>query len=198
MDDLARGRSKVVRWWRARLPGLVLWELWATSRRMEGPLCAADGAWSGLEEGEGDGDGQAHKDCLHLPPSPIDPHGSTVTEESPGCGAGGREVGKSSMYSWVTSSRSEPQGEAKITFNGNYPVTSAWVICQFLFSLTSRFLFPLLLLTVSWSASHFCFVGCSYRVRPVWFYCWSFKEACQKREYLKAHTQFTHSCNIRE
>lgn len=87
---------------------------------------------SGLEEGEGDGDGQAHKDCLHPPPSPIDPHGSTATEESPGCGAGGREggreVGKSSMYSWVTSSTSEPQGEAKMTFNGNYPVTSAWVM----------------------------------------------------------------------
>lgn len=62
---------------------------------MEGPLCAADGAWSGLEEGEGDGDGQAHKDCLHLPPSPIDPHGSTVTEETPrlwGWREGGGEV----------------------------------------------------------------------------------------------------------
>lgn len=53
---------------------------------------------SGLEEGEGDGDGQAHKDCLHPPPSPIDPHGSTATEESPGCGAGGREGGGEVIY----------------------------------------------------------------------------------------------------
>lgn len=55
----------------------------ATSRWIKGPLWAADGAWPGLEEGEGDGDGQAHKDCLHPPPSPIDPHDSTATEESP-------------------------------------------------------------------------------------------------------------------
>lgn len=73
------------------LAGLVLRELRATSRWIKGPLWAADGAWPGLEEGEGDGDGQAHKDCLHPPPSPIDPRDSTATEESPVVGLeGGR------------------------------------------------------------------------------------------------------------
>lgn len=88
MNTIWRGRGE------ACLPGLVLRELWATSRRIEGPLCAADGAWPGLEEGEGDRDGQAHKDCRH-PPSPLDPHWSTATEKSLSCGAqvgGGGEV----------------------------------------------------------------------------------------------------------
>lgn len=63
------------------LMDLVLRELRATSRWIKDPLWAADG--TGLEEGEGEGDGQAHKDCLHPPPSPIDPHDSTAKEESP-------------------------------------------------------------------------------------------------------------------
>lgn len=47
-------RTGVEKWGSGGGPGLVLWELWATSRQIEDPLCAADGAWSGLEEGEGD------------------------------------------------------------------------------------------------------------------------------------------------
>lgn len=175
IDDLARGRSKVVHWWRARLPGLVLWELWATSRRMEGPLCAADGAcvWVG-----GGRRGWRWTGSQRLPPPAPVSHRPTWVHclrriprlwgwreggrwGSHLCTAGLHRQGPSlrERQKWLLMETTQwPQLES----------------CQFLFSLTSGLLSPLLLLTVSWSASHFCFVGCSYRVRPVWFYCWSF------------------------
>lgn len=61
------------------------------------------------------------------------------------------------MYSWVTASRSEPQGEGKFTLNGKqvYPVTSALVCPHVVISvpLTSGLIFPFVLpLTVSWPA----------------------------------------------
>lgn len=107
-----------------------------------------------MEEGEGDGDGHAHKARLHPPPSPIDPHDSSATEESPVVGLeGGREVGKSSMHSWVAASRSVPRGEAEFTLNGKqvYPVTSALVCPHVVIyvSLNLSASFPFVPLTVS-------------------------------------------------
>ena len=100
---------------------------------------------------------------LHPPPSNYRfLHDSTAIEESPSqlcvcvyvCVGRG---GESSMYSWVTASRSEPQGEGKFTLNGKqvYPVTSALVCPHVVISvpLTSGLIFPFVLpLTVSWPA----------------------------------------------
>lgn len=119
-------------------------------------------------------------------PSPIDPHDSTTTEESRGIDAGGREVGKSSMYSWVTTSRSEPQGEAKFTLNGKqvYPVTSALVRPNVVISVSLNFSASFfVLLTIPWSASHFCLlaaVRAQLQSEDCHILCLSFKEACQK------------------
>lgn len=72
--------------------------------------------------------GQGHKDCLHLPPCHINPHRALLPHKNPPVLDAGSQV---------TSSRSEPQGEATITRNGKYIVTSAlvrplWLISAFL------------------------------------------------------------------
>lgn len=119
---------------------------------IKGPLWAADGSWPGLEEGEGDGDGQAHKDCLYPPPST---HMIPLLQKNPqlwGC----REV-----YSWVYCIK--PQGETSFTLNGKqvYLVTSALVFPHVVISVSHNLStsFPCVLLTVSWSVSHFCLLA---------------------------------------
>lgn len=50
----------------------------------------------------------------HLLSTPMIP----LLPKNPQLWGGGGEVGKSSVCSWVTASRSEPQGAAQFTLNG--------------------------------------------------------------------------------
>lgn len=107
---------------------------------------------------------------------------------------GGREVGESSVYSWVTASRSEPQGEAEFTVNGKqiHIVTPALVFTHVLISVSPNHLtsfhraancvmvcFSLLLTGCCQSSDH------SHRARPQagQVYCWSF-EFCSPHDTL--------------
>lgn len=85
----------------------------------------------------------------HLPSTYMIP----LLQKNPQLWGGGREVGKSSMHSWVTASRSEPRGEAEFTLNGKqvYPMTSALVCPHVVIyvSLNLSASFPFVLLTVS-------------------------------------------------
>lgn len=148
------------------LAGPVQWDCWATGRFDTG--LAVGRRWLVEKEGEGDRDGQAHKDCLHPLTSAIDPHDSSATEESPFVGLQGDiQLGNSI----------KPQGEAEFTLNGKWvhPVTSALFFPHVVISVSLNLstAFPYVLLIVSWSAPHFCLLAAvkssdhSYRVRPV-------------------------------
>lgn len=69
-------------WWRAHLPGRPC-PAGALGDQQADKRPTVDCRWCMAWFGEGDGDGQAHTDCPHPPPSPIDTHDSTATEESP-------------------------------------------------------------------------------------------------------------------
>lgn len=138
------------------LAGLVLWELEAASRWIKDPLCAADGAWPRLEEGKVGKDRQAYKACLHLPPSsPITQMIQLLTQNTQLWDQirVWREMGELTICSWVTASRSKPEGEAEFSLNGKraYLVTSTLVFPHVVISASLNPLasFPFVLLTVS-------------------------------------------------
>lgn len=81
---------------------------------MKDLLWAADGAWPVLEEGE---DRLTKTASIH-PPPPIHTHDSTAKHKFPVVELQGGRWGESGICSWVTASRSEPQGETEFTLNG--------------------------------------------------------------------------------